>query len=73
MPTVMITGGASILGRGIASVLIEEGWQVVLTDFNVAALDLAINELGNPGSVTATVLDVTDLAATQATLFWTVA
>jgi NAD(P)-dependent dehydrogenase (short-subunit alcohol dehydrogenase family) len=62
----MITGGASILGRGIAAVLIQEGWQVVLSDFNASALELTMEELGNPSSVTAKLLDVTDLAATQA-------
>jgi NAD(P)-dependent dehydrogenase (short-subunit alcohol dehydrogenase family) len=66
MPTVLITGGASILGRGIASVLIEEGWRVVLSDFNAAGLELAMEELGNPNTVSPIVLDVTDLAAVRA-------
>lgn len=65
MPVAMITGGASWFSRGTARLLIEDGWQIVLSDINEKALDEVVADLGRPPQASASRLDVTDLAATR--------
>ncbi|GER23181.1 hypothetical protein NCCP1664_16770 [Zafaria cholistanensis] len=54
--TAVVTGGASGIGRGIASTLVARGMNVVVADIDQAALDRAEDELGVLGVAT----DVTD-------------
>jgi NAD(P)-dependent dehydrogenase (short-subunit alcohol dehydrogenase family) len=58
MRTVVITGGAAGLGRGIAQRLREDAWRVVLLDLNADAVAATAKELACEG----TVGDVTDPA-----------
>lgn len=44
--TALVTGGASGIGYGIASALIDAGANVVLTDINTVAIDRAVEALG---------------------------
>jgi NAD(P)-dependent dehydrogenase (short-subunit alcohol dehydrogenase family) len=60
----IVTGGASGIGRAIATELIARGSHVVLADINGGAAALAATELGPLAS--AATLDVTDAAAVTA-------
>lgn len=46
MKTIVITGGASGIGRATAQRLVQAGWCVGLFDINRAALDTLVSELG---------------------------
>lgn len=61
MPTAVVTGAGSGLGRAIAAALIERGYRVHVTDVDAAAADRAAAELG--GAARGTALDVRDEAA----------
>ena len=61
MPVAVITGGASLIGSGIAACLVEKGWKVVLTDIE-AGLKTAAKvaaDLGGEAKVLVEKLDVT--------------
>lgn len=58
----VVTGGASGIGRGIASALLEEGAEVVIADVERGVLARTAEELGVLGVPT----DVSDLASVQA-------
>lgn len=62
--TVLITGGAGGIGRGIAAAFLAEGDRVVLADVDADAASSAAAELG-PGA-SAVAVDITDPAAVQA-------
>lgn len=64
MPFAMITGGASLMGEGIAQSLVARGWQVALTDIDIPTMTGVAKRLGN-GVVAAEPLDVTDLGAVK--------
>src|SRR5581483_4401681 len=49
---VLVTAGASGIGREIASALVEDGARVHICDIDAAALSAAIAEIGVSGSVT---------------------
>ena len=62
---VIVTGGASGIGRALCAELVRAGDQVVVADINEAgAADAAANMMG-PGSARAVALDVTDAQAVQ--------
>jgi NAD(P)-dependent dehydrogenase (short-subunit alcohol dehydrogenase family) len=65
----LVTGGASGIGRGLATALLEEGAaHVVLADIEPVALDeavAALNALGF-GAASGIVCDVTDSASVDA-------
>jgi NAD(P)-dependent dehydrogenase (short-subunit alcohol dehydrogenase family) len=61
--TALITGGASLIGRGVARKLMAEGWNVVLTDIDRKGLDEAVADLGGGNQVASEILDITDLDA----------
>jgi len=67
--TAFITGGASGIGLGIATSLVEAGMQVVLADLRPDHIESALTTLRNAGhhaNVHAIRLDVTDRAAMAA-------
>jgi len=58
----VVTGGASGIGRGIATQLVAEGMRVVIADIEEGALDKAARQLGVTGVLT----DVSDIHSVQA-------
>ena len=59
--TILITGGASGIGLGIAQQLGSKGHKVVIADMNMDAAEHAVAELGALGiSARALLLDVTN-------------
>ncbi|MBV9486327.1 MAG: SDR family oxidoreductase, partial [Frankiaceae bacterium] len=67
MSGVVVTGGASGIGRACAEVLVDEGRRVVLWDLSPSVVDVAAS-LGTTGIA----LDVTDEAAVAAAVSQTV-
>jgi NAD(P)-dependent dehydrogenase (short-subunit alcohol dehydrogenase family) len=65
MPIALVTGAGSLLGIGIAEALVNDGWQVVLTDINPTNATEAAERLG-ADNARALVLDVTDTQAVRA-------
>lgn len=61
MPTAVVTGAGSGLGRAIASELAQRGFEVVATDVDAAAAERTADEIG--GETVAAELDVRDPAA----------
>ena len=66
MPLALITGGASWFSREAAKMLIDEGWQVVLTDINEKFLAEVVEALGGAPNAVGAYLDVTDRLAVKA-------
>jgi NAD(P)-dependent dehydrogenase (short-subunit alcohol dehydrogenase family) len=60
----VVTGGASGIGLAMATVLAERGWQVVISDLDLARCEAAAAPIG----AEAVPFDVTDEAATDAAL-----
>jgi len=60
--TVLVSGGASGIGRAIAEVFLEEGAKVVVTDINADLLTTTAAELGKIGDVRAVPGDVRSMA-----------
>lgn len=58
--TVLVTGGAQGIGRGIATRLLAGGWNVVIGDIDTEAGEEIVSELHTPGTVTYVPLDVSD-------------
>ena len=56
----VVTGGASGIGKAVASRLAQEGAHVVLADQDEAALESSLRDLRSQGSVSGLPLDVTD-------------
>jgi NAD(P)-dependent dehydrogenase (short-subunit alcohol dehydrogenase family) len=56
--TALISGGASGIGKACAALFLEEGANVVITDFNQEALESAVAELSAFGPVSGVVGDV---------------
>ena len=46
----VVTGAASGIGLGMAQLLVEDGYKVLLTDINGDALNAAVAELGENAS-----------------------
>src|ERR1700731_3151020 len=63
-PLAVITGGASLIGEGIAECLIESNWLVALVDIDEQTIATVADRLGN-GVVAAEYMDVTDLSAVR--------
>jgi NAD(P)-dependent dehydrogenase (short-subunit alcohol dehydrogenase family) len=57
---VVIIGGTSGVGLGVAKAALAEGAQVVVASSTKAKCDAAVAKLGGEDSVTAKVLDVND-------------
>ena len=62
---VIVTGGASGIGRALCAELVRAGDQVVVADINEAAAADAAARMMGPGSARAVALDVTDAQAVQ--------
>ncbi len=65
MPIAFFTGGASWFSRETARLLLDDGWQVILTDINQKNLDEVVTALGGAPNVVGAVLDVTDRVAVK--------
>ena len=61
MPVAMITGGGSWMSLWTARRLIEDGWNIELSDIDPTAMSKVVSELGRPDVVRTETLDVTDL------------
>jgi len=61
----VVTGGASGMGRSIASALLDRGATVVIADIEQGALDATVAELSGLGSVTGVRTDVSDERSTR--------
>lgn len=67
--SVIVTGGASGIGRAYAEIMVEMGAHVCILDMDAAGLDRTVAEIdaeGWPGSVRGNRLDVSDRAALAA-------
>jgi NAD(P)-dependent dehydrogenase (short-subunit alcohol dehydrogenase family) len=66
--TAIVTGGASGIGRALASAMVARGDTVVVADIDGAGAERAADELAKrgPGTATPAVVDVRDAAAVQA-------
>lgn len=63
----LVTGAARGIGRAIAELLAERGWQVIAADFDATAIDEANADWRASGiSVEGVVLDITDRSAVAA-------
>jgi NAD(P)-dependent dehydrogenase (short-subunit alcohol dehydrogenase family) len=62
MAVAVITGGASLIGSGIAQCLVEKGWQVVLTEIppSLDGAKKVAADLGGAAKASIETLDVTD-------------
>jgi nucleoside-diphosphate-sugar epimerase len=59
--SVIVTGGASGIGRAYAEVMVHNGARVCILDIDQAALDVVVGEIGaGGGEVWGQVVDVTD-------------
>ena len=58
--TVLVTGAAGAIGKGIAAGYIRGGAKAFITDLNQDAVDAAVEEIGQPGACQGLAADVTD-------------
>jgi all-trans-retinol dehydrogenase (NAD+) len=65
--TVLITGGASGIGKLMASIALQKGAKVIIWDINQQKIDETLLEYRSLGSISSYTLDITDLAAVKAT------
>ena len=65
MPLAMFTGGSSWFVREASRNLVQEGWQVALSDINMDSLKENTAAIGSEGVASADRLDVTDLSAVR--------
>ncbi len=62
MGTALITGGASLMGEGIARALAKDGWDLALTDINISGAQEVAASLAGDTRIEVTEMDVTDPA-----------
>ncbi len=58
--SILVTGGGSGIGRGIAEALVADGADVTILGRNRERLDVTVTEIGGSGSVHAVSADITD-------------
>lgn len=58
--SILVTGGGSGIGRGIAEALVADGADVTILGRNRERLDATVTEIGGSGSVHAVSADITD-------------
>jgi NAD(P)-dependent dehydrogenase (short-subunit alcohol dehydrogenase family) len=66
VPLALITGGGSLIGQGIACALVARGWQVAVTDINLALAGKAADAAGGRPHAEGLPLDATDRGAVDA-------
>ncbi|MCB2053028.1 MAG: SDR family oxidoreductase [Geminicoccaceae bacterium] len=65
-PSILVTGGASGIGRAIVGAVLRQGWRAVVADLDHDSLDRFANELeAHAGELRFERLDVTDEAAVE--------
>jgi len=68
-PTILVTGGASGIGRATVAAVLAQGWKAIVADRDGAGLNLLRETLGPAaGKVVYEQLDVADEAAVIATI-----
>lgn len=65
--TVLITGGASGIGKLMASIALQKGAKVIIWDINQLKIDETLLEYRSLGTISSYTLDITDLEAVKAT------
>ena len=65
--TVLITGGASGIGKIMARLLLERGAKVILWDINKLKIDETLLEFASKGTVAGFIVDVSDSNQIQET------
>jgi all-trans-retinol dehydrogenase (NAD+) len=63
--TVLITGGASGIGKIMCRMLLEQGARVVIWDLNQAGIDQTLADFAHLGPISARALDVSDATAVE--------
>jgi len=65
--TVLITGGASGIGKIMTRLLLERGAKIIIWDINRSKIDETISELASKGNVVGFIVDVSDVTQIQET------
>lgn len=65
---VLVTGGATGLGRGIAKAFLAEGAKVVIADIDAVRIEATARELSDLGEISALACDVTDPGQVEQTI-----
>jgi len=65
--TVLITGGASGIGKLMASLALQRGAKVIIWDINRASIKTTLSEFQSVGIIFGYTLDITDLVAVKET------
>lgn len=65
--TVLITGGASGIGKLMAAIALQKDAKVIIWDLNQQKIDETLLEYRSLGSISSYTLDITDLATVKAT------
>jgi len=65
--TVLITGGASGIGKLMASLALQKGAKVILWDINTTSIQATLSEFQAMGTIFGYTVDITDLEAVKAT------
>jgi len=68
LPLALITGGGSLIGEGIACVLVTRGWQVAVTDINLDLARKVALAAGGMPHAESFALDANDRAQVNATI-----
>jgi short-subunit dehydrogenase len=58
---VLITGGASGIGKLMGKIVLEKGAELIIWDINQASLDLTVEELKTVGKITTYQVDISDV------------
>ena len=65
--TILITGGASGIGKIMSRLSLEKNAKVIIWDINKVNIEKTISEYDNLGDITAYIVDVSNLVQIQET------